>query len=157
MHSKYSTALVIAAFYILTCTSRAAYAAAATTDPCTLLTQAQVSAALGVDVAPGQHVAKTACQWSAPGPSTPNAKKLTLTLQDPRAFAYAKMPVGHGVTKTPVSGIGDDAVSGTTPGLGTVLTVKKDSVVFVVHVFGFPTDEAEAKEKALAIQVLSKL
>jgi hypothetical protein len=157
MHSKYSTALVIAAFCILTCTSRASYATAATTDPCTLLTQAQVSAALGVDVAPGQHVAKTACQWSAPGPSAPNAKKLTLTLQDQRAFAYAKMPVGHGVTKTPVSGIGDDAVSGTTPGLGTVLTVKKGSVAFVVHVFGFPTDETESKEKALAIQILSKL
>jgi hypothetical protein len=154
--SKYSTALVIAAFCILNCTSRPADAAP-TTDPCTLLTQAQVSAALGVDVAAGQHFAKTICQWSAPGPSTPNARKLMLTLQDERAFAYAKMPVGHGVTKTPVSGIGDDAVSGTTPGLGTVLTVKKANVVFVVHVFGFPPDEVQAKEKTLALQILSKL
>jgi hypothetical protein len=157
MDTKYSTALVIAGFCILTCTSRAAYAAPATTDPCNLLTQAQVSAALGGDVGAGQHFAKTVCQWSAPGPPTPNAKKLMLTLQDPRAFAYAKMPVGHGVTKTPVSGVGDDAVSGTTPGLGTVLTVKKGSVVFVVHVFGFPTDQAEAKEKTLALQILSRL
>lgn len=92
-----------------------------------------------------------------PGPVNLKRKKTHAHLQDPRAFAYAKMPVGHGVNKTPVSGIGDDAVSGTTPGLGTVLTVKKGSVVFVVHVFGFPTDEAEAKEKALAIQVLSKV
>ena len=61
------------------------------------------------------------------------------------------------ITKTPVTGVGDDAVFGTTQGIGTVLTVKKGDIVFVVHVFGFPDDQTQAKEKALALQILPKL
>ena len=66
------------------------------------------------------------------------------------------MPTGN-ITKTPVSGIGDDAVYGTTKGVATVLTVKKGDQVFVVRVIGFSEDETKAKEKTLALDVLSKL
>jgi hypothetical protein len=125
-------------------------------DPCTLLTSAQVSSALGVTVGASDRMVPTLCQWAETGKSPVAAKKLTVTLQDPRAFANAKMPVGRGITKTPVSGVGDDAVSGTSPA-GTTLTVKKGDTVFVIHVWGFPIDETKTMEKTFALQVLSKL
>jgi hypothetical protein len=156
--------LTIGVLCLLTAfSSRAAYGAPPS-DPCSLLAQAQVSAVLGVQVGDGRRVAPTLCEWAIPGeaPSL-SQKKVTLTLQDAQAFAYAKMPVGHGIIKTHVSGVGDEAIAGTTPGLASVLTVKKGDVVFVAHVFGFPisqskaVDEVQAKEKTLALEILSKL
>jgi len=158
-HSKFF--LIFSLFIVFVCGSRAAYAAPI--NPCSLLTPAQVSAVLGVNVAEGQHPASTLCEWSAPGQSGPGTKRVTVTIQDPRAFEYAKMQVGGGITKTPASGIGDDAVYGTTPKVAAVLTVKKGDVVFVVRVYGFPIDpgkpldEIQAKEKTLALEILSKL
>ena len=107
--------------------------ASAAMDPCSLLTQAQVSEALGTNVAPGKRVVPTLCDWSAAAtqPGT-RAKKVTLTLKKPQEFAYLKMPVGNGITKTPVSGIGDEAVYGTTPGYATTLSVRKGDNVFVI-------------------------
>lgn len=136
--------------------------AAPPTDACALLTPAQVGAVLGITVGAGTPLipANTKlCQWGAVSLAGKGmAKKgVMLTLQNPMAFAYAKMPVGHGIIKVPVSGIGDDAVYGTTPGYPTVLTVKKGDVVFVVHVNGFPDDQIKAKEKQLALDVLAKL
>jgi hypothetical protein len=113
-----------------------------------------------VDVEADHHIAAKACEWSAPGQPMPNAKKVTVNVQDARAFESAKMPVGHGITKTPASGIGDDAVYSTTPSLGTVLTVKNGGVAFVVHVYGFPLDqidEIKNKEKTLALEILGRL
>ena len=160
MDSRLSTGLVFRVLCVLAaCGSYATYGAPAS-NPCSLLTPVQVSAVLGVDVKAGHPIAAKACEWSAPGQPTPNAKKVTVNVQDARAFEYAKMPVGHGITKTPASGIGDEAVYGTTPSLGTVLTVKKGSVVFVVHVYGFPLDqidEIKTKEKTLALEILDKL
>jgi LysM repeat protein len=72
------------------------------------------------------------------------------------------MPVGRGVTKTPASGIGDDAVFGTQPPV-SALTVKKGDFFFAISVYGFPLDQpqaidqVQAKERALALQILSKL
>jgi hypothetical protein len=132
-------------------------------DPCTLLTQTKVSAVLGVPVGNGSRVAPTLCGWEAPGPKAMNTKRVTITFQDPRAFEYAKAPAGKGITKVPVSGIGDEAVQGTTPKFATTLTVKKGSNVFVVHVWGFPIDQpfdlekVQAMEKALALEAASKL
>lgn len=136
--------------------------AAPPTDACSLLTTAQVSAVLGVTAETGKPLAPTitkVCHWgtSAPAGKGSAKKGVMLTLQDPRAFAYAKMPVGNGITKVDISGVGDDAVYGTTPGFPTVLTVKKGDVVFVVHVNGFTDDEIKAKEKTLALDVLARL
>lgn len=158
MKARYSITLFVTALAVLaSCMPRATYAAPPT-DACSLLTQAQVSAALGVSVGPGQHlVGPKMCVWPSPGQSGPKSKRASLGLKDPGAFAYAKMPAGQGVTKTPVSGVGDDAVSGARPGLTPILTVKKGDVVFVVTVDGFPADEAAAKEKTLALEVLSRL
>jgi len=130
----------------------------APTDPCSLLTPAQVGAALGVTVGAGKALAPTLCEWKPEGQSGPKTPKLDVTIQTPRAFEAAKTQVGGGITKTPVSGVGDEAVSGTTPKFATVLTVKKGDFVFVVHVFPFSDgDEMKAKEKALALQVLAKI
>ena len=163
MNSKRSLALVIGVLCVLAaCSSRAAYGAPAS-DPCSLLSQAQVSAVLGVQVREGRLVVPKLCEWAASGPPSINTKKVTITLQDARAFAYAKMPVGHGITKVPASGIGDDAVFGTTPKFATTLAVKKGNFVFVVHVWGFPidtskaVDDVQAKEKTLALEILTKL
>lgn len=157
MKSPLSVSLILGAFLFAAGMSQATYATPPT-DACSLLTQAQVSTALGVNVGPGQHlVGPTMCVWPSPGQSGPKSKRLSVALKDPGAFAYAKMPVGQGITKTPVSGVGDDAVSGSRPGLTPILTVKKGDVVFVVTVDGFPPDDASAKEKALALEVLSKL
>ena len=163
MESKYSSVVAVAVLGSLSiCSSRGAYAAPGP-DPCSLLTQVQVSAALGTTVEAPQHVAPTLCQWSAPNqPNTMNAKKVALTISNDRAFGYAKTPVVSSVKTVPASGVCDDAVyavtPGVTPGLGTSLYVKKGSSYFVVHVYGFPDQsKAMAMEKTLALQACSKL
>ncbi len=163
MDLKRSMALVIAGICVFTA-FRPGAAWAAPPDPCTLLTQAQVSAVLGVNVGEGRRVAPTLCEWAVPGePPSLRQKKVDITLITERGFASAKMPVGQGITKVPVSGVGDEAIAGTTAKFATTLTVKKGDVFFVVHVGGFPIDqskaidEVQAKEKTLALEILSKL
>ena len=163
MEAKYSSVLAVAFLCSISiCSSRGAYAAPGT-DPCSLLTQAQVSAALGRTVEAPQHVAPTLCQWSAANqPNSMNAKKVALTISNERAFGYAKTPVVSSVKTMPASGIGDEAVyavaSGVTPGLGTSLHVTKGNTYLVVHVYGFPDQtKAMAMEKTLALQACSKL
>jgi hypothetical protein len=129
--------------------SHAAYAAPAA-DPCSLLTPAQVGAALGATVGAGNRIASTLCIWGAP------PKRVTLTLHQPQEFEALKMPVGNAVTKIAVGGIGDEAVSGTSK-IATTLSVKKGGVVFVVTVGGFPEEQTKAMEKALALDVLARL
>ncbi len=158
MDSKHSMALVtgLLCFFILQL-SLWPYGALSS-DPCSLLTPAQISAVLDLNVAAGKPLGTKSCNWTAPGqPIGINAKKVTVTLLDEQGFAYAKMPVNFkGITKTSVSGIGDDAVYGTAAGHGT-LSVKRGNSAFVVHVYGFPLDQIKAKEKTLALEILSKL
>jgi hypothetical protein len=163
MYSKFSYLAAFAFLCTLSiCCSRAAYAAPPS-DACSLLTQAQVSAALGVDVEAAQHVAPKLCQWSAPNqPNSINAKKVALTISNERAFGYAKTPVVSSVKAMPASGICDDAVyavtTGVAAGLGTSLYVKKGNSYIVVHVYGFPDqNKAMDMEKTLATQACSKL
>jgi hypothetical protein len=119
-------------------------------DPCSFLTPAQVGAALGTTVGAGNRITPTLCVWGTP------PKRVTLTLHQPREFEALKMPVGNGVAKIAVGGIGDEAVSGTSK-IATTLSVKKGGVVFVVTVGGFPEEQTKAMEKALALAVLAKL
>jgi hypothetical protein len=163
MYSKFSYLAAFAFLCTLSiCCSRAAYAAPPS-DPCSLLTQAQVSAVIGMSVEAAQHIAPTLCQWSAPNqPNSINGKKVVLSISNERAWGYAKTPVVSSVTTMPASGICDDAVYTTikrvTPGLGTALYVKKGSSYFVIQVYGFPDQaKAMAMEKTLATQACSKL
>ncbi|MHB8524741.1 MAG: DUF3558 domain-containing protein [Candidatus Acidiferrales bacterium] len=162
MNSKSKFAIGVLALAILALGSAKVSRAAPPTDACSLLTAAQVSAVLGISVGPGKPLSPTnttLCHWGDPVLFAKGTKRkgVMLTLQNPMAFTYAKMPAGHGIAKVPVSGIGDDAVYGTTPGYATVLTVKKGDDVFVVHVTGFPNDQIKAKEKILAQCVIEKL
>ena len=72
------------------CCSRAAYAVPPS-EPCSLLTQAQVSAALGVEVEAAQHIAPTLCQWSAP--NQPNS------IKGEKSYAYYFKRASLGIRK----------------------------------------------------------
>lgn len=164
MDAKRSMAWVIGILCLLAvCDSRAAYGAPPS-DPCSLLTPAQVSAVLGMQVGAGKSLVSTVCDWRAPNqPAGKKEKAVTITLLDANGFAATKMQLNlRGITKTPVSGIGDEAVYGAS-GLASTLSVKKGNFYFVVQVDGFPfnkakgADETEAKEKTLALEILSKV
>lgn len=131
--------------------------AASPKNACSLLTAEQVSSVLGVKVGTGEGLMDKICKWSEPVRPGTKAKRVTLNLINLQAFAYAKTPVGNGITKTDVSGIGDDAVYVSSPGTPTTLTVKKSDAAFTIIVFGFPDDQTKDKEKALAVDVCTKL
>jgi hypothetical protein len=164
MYSQPKTAAVLGVIFILGAAYSPSACATPPNDPCSLLTQSQVSTVLGVQVGEGRRVAPKLCEWAIPGESPSlSQKKVTVTLVSEQGFAAAKMPVGSGITKVPATGIGDDAVFGTTPKFATTLTIKKGDFYFVVHVFGFSLDqpkaidEVQAKEKTLALLILPKL
>lgn len=128
-------------------------------DACALLSTAQVSAALGTPVEAGKRLVASSprvCGWAPPGGAHIDGKKVTLTLMSLQSFENGKKPA-EGIDKSPVSGVGDDAVSITTPGMGTGLNVKRGSSAFQVRVGGFKPEEEKAIEKSLALQVLAKL
>ena len=125
---------------------------AAELDPCSLLTTVQVSEALGTAAGASEPVALNYCQWSA------GDRKVTILLESPQGFAYAKSAPAAGVERTPCAGLGDDAVFTVTAGRGPVLTVKKSATIFSVEVRGFRRAEtARSIEKALAWEILAKL
>ncbi len=132
---------------------------AAPSDPCSLLTPDEVKAVLGVEVDQGQPMGSKTCAWIPPGqPNSMNAKKVVVTMLDEQAFNLAKTAVGRkGITKTPVKGVGDDAVYVTVARMAATLSVKQGSLAFTVHVYGFPLDQIELKEKELALKILARL
>ena len=158
MNWRCTSSVAIAFLCALTLgSSRAAYAAPET-DPCSLLTQQQVGAALGTNVEAAHRVAPRLCEWSAPNqPNSINAKKVAITISNERAYGFAKTPVVSDVKATPASGICDDAVYSLAAGTAS-LYVKKGTSYFVVHVYGFPEqNKVMAMEKTLAVQACSKL
>ncbi len=150
--------LVAATVLLFPATKAPAQRGATVRDACSLLTQAEVAGALGVPVSAAKHLfpnVTTSCGWSEPGKAVHEAKGVVATTEPPEWFANAKQPAA-GITKTPVSGLGDDALYVTTPGIGTGLNVKKGNLVFMLRVYGFAEAQVEAKEKALALRVLAK-
>jgi hypothetical protein len=126
-------------------------------DPCALLTAAQVSAALGVTVGEGKALASSLCQWTAPGKNG-RSQGVAVTIGNAQKFAMAKTPVdAPSIKKTPVSGIGDEAVFGTSGVQAASINVKKGDVYFAVNLVGVPIDKAQAVVTALAKDVLAKL
>ena len=155
--------LIGTSFGLALCSAQPAYPGGSATDPCSLLTQAQVTTVLGTNVEPAKRIAPTMCGWSATNqPNSINAKKVALLMSDARAFGFAKTPVVSSETTAPASGICEDAVysfpTGNKSGSATSLFVKKGSSYFTVHVYGFPDQaKAMAMEKALALDACSKL
>jgi hypothetical protein len=148
--------------------------AAAAADACQLLTAAQVSSALGVEVDPGtpsipnhpEH-----CIWREHGKEQTIAKNLQLSLLTDRQYEVGKTGLPS-IPKTPESGLGDEAYFAKTPGIGLILTVKKGSTYFRVqarpiqgfsHNKGTPAQEQALDEKyksverTIAHEVLKKI
>ena len=128
-------------------------------DTCSLLTSAQVSAALGVQVGAGKPLGEKVCTWRE-GPQ--GSKKLALTMLSTQGFAMGKNPL-PGTEKPAVSGVGDEAyykyfAAPRYEKLKVVdLDVRKGSNFFGVEVWGLPVDEAKVQAKALALEVLAKM
>ena len=169
-----TTVAVIIAALLIFCTSSSLSAGEGASDACSLLSPARVSIVLGVAVGAGQPVVPNipglpsptvskVCGWSQPGSTTPSDKRVVLDIFGPMGslsptdrFNNGKTPV-KGITKTPVSGIGDDAYYISTPGIGTGLNVKKGSFVFQIRVYGFSQDQIKTMEKTLAQDAVAKL
>jgi hypothetical protein len=150
----------IVAVFVLGVVTASSAASAPHIDACSMLTQVQVSTVLGVDVQAGQHIVPSAtnlCGWAPPGGPSINGKKVVLDFKTTQAFEIGKTPI-KGMTKTPVSGIGDDAYHATAQGLGTNLSVRKGDVAFNIALHGdFPIEQIKDKEKDLALKILSRL
>ncbi len=134
-------------------------AAAAPADACTLLRSAEVSRILGVPVDEGDHIVPdslTSCGWMGPGGVSLGSKKMVLSLMSARSFEAGKTPV-KGVTRTVVSGIGDEAYYISMPPFGTFLSVKKGDRYFQVRIAGFPLGQARTLERTLALRLVERI
>jgi hypothetical protein len=168
MHSKYSLGAIIAAIFIIAAAAAPSAAAAPPTDACPLLTPAEVSAVVGVSVGAGSHITPTylkSCTWAPPGGATKDFTTLLLALESAASYQSAKAMLQAvansqgkgGITMTPASGIGDDAIYSSVANY-TKLIVKKGDVVFQLVIYGsFPIEKKRDMEKALASKVLAKL
>lgn len=130
-------------------------------DACALLTQAEISSVLGTSFEAGQRVVPSntdLCKWSEPGDPMKTTKRVLVSIRTPDQYTTGKTPL-PGVTKTPVSGIGDDAFYTTAGALGTTLSVEKGTKAFniSIHGQGFSVDQIKAMEKTLAQDVLARL
>ncbi len=138
---------------------QSAQAASPPTDACSLFTASEVSTALGVAVAEGQHPIASSlllCGWVQNGGSQIDGKKLSVSFMTERAFEVGKTAM-QGVPKTPLSGVGDDAYYSVAGGLDAALSVKKGGTCVQIRVGGFPAQKEKELEKALALQLLAKL
>ena len=123
-------------------------------DPCTQVTPAQVSAALGETVGAGKHGPAPTCTWEA---NTPTHEIVTLMFSPPGDWNTRKNSEHPGITKAAVSGVGDDALAMSLGPL-TTLFVKKGSVTFMVRVYGVPDPAKQiAIEKPIAQTVAGHL
>jgi threonine dehydrogenase-like Zn-dependent dehydrogenase len=147
-------------FFIIACICATATfgpktaAAQSTQGPCSLLTSAQVSAAVGVSVGAAQPIANTGCSWNAPHII------VTISLWDGNKWDQMKAPL-PGATRSSVSGLGDDAFFST---LGSAsakqiatLSVKKGGTAYLIKVYGPDVTDQMSMEKTLAGDVLAKL
>jgi hypothetical protein len=172
MRSKTSVAAFVT-LSIASIVSAPCASAAPPDDACSFLTEAQVSAALGVSVAPGAHrnpANLKTCMWSPPGALTMGNDLLvslktadeyknskTLMERTQAAMKEEKDEEAGQLAITSVSGLGDDAYYASA-GNHPKLNVKKGALSFSVEVLGdFPADKSKDIEKTLALQILSKL
>jgi hypothetical protein len=132
-------------------------------DPCSLITQQEASAAFGQSVTAGTNTQDShECDWFYP-----DANSLTggsITIQDGDLNSYCGKPSDPalGLTIQQVSGVGDGACFTyvTTTTIGSNLTFSKNGHVYTTAAFlggGTPIDKVEAVAKALALAALGHL
>jgi hypothetical protein len=171
MGSKISLGAIVVAIFIIAAAS-ASSAATPPSDACPLLTQAEVSAVVGVQVGAGSHITPTyleSCVWTPPGGATAQFSSVLLALESAAAWDSAKAVLAavanspgnkakkSAITMTPASGIGDEAYFSSV-GSYTKLIVKKGDVAFQIEISSnAPIEKKRDMEKALASKVLSKL
>ena len=139
-------------------------------DACALVTQAQVSAALGVPVKPGTYVApsmKKTCTFDPSAGPTNDIKSVTISLWDAGGFEIGKQAITAAVASQgkdtsqaagSASGIGDDAYYTSMGDSYTGLMIKKGNTALKIAIYGsLPLDKKKSIEKALALQALSKM
>jgi hypothetical protein len=139
-------------------------------DACALLTAAQISTALGASVGPGKPILPsntTLCTWLEQGVPEGTERNVAVSLMTVKSFEIGKTPM-TGMTKTPVSGLGDDAYFVEAHSMTAGLNVKKGDTCFQVRSRSNPkwfktgkTPESEQKDqavdRALALEILKKL
>jgi hypothetical protein len=141
-------------------------AGASVSDPCSLLTQAEVSAALGVSVGTGGPAQGEShgCGWQYPPSGVPTEQAM-ITIDVGTPFAHlcgAPSNAAAGITVVQVSGVGDGACYVTMAGLsaGTNLTFEKGGQSYSVSVilpYGTPDATVEAANKTLALDAVARL
>jgi hypothetical protein len=145
--------LVPVAMSVLVASGLRTAEAQAPSDPCAQLTAAQVSALLGETVAAGQKAGTKTCSWTA---NKPTHQIVSLMYSPPGDWNTRKTRPMPGVTKTSVSGVGDEAFAETAANF-TTLYVKKKSTIFMVRVYGVPDVGRQlAIEKPIAQAVAAK-
>ncbi len=127
-------------------------------DACALLTVPQVSSALGAVVGSGQPIMPNStsfCTWSEQGVPAGTERNVTVSMMTARSFENGKTPM-TGITKEPVSGIGDDAYFVESKGMIAGLSVRKGNTAFQVRARSNPkwfkagkTPESEQKDKGV--------
>jgi len=139
-------------------------------DACALLTPPQVSSALGTVVGPGQPMVPgntTVCTWKEQGVPGGTERNVSVSVMAVKSFENGKIPM-TGITKTPVSGVGDEAYFIEPRGMAAGLSVRKGDTCFQVRARSNATwaktgktPESEAKDqavdRALALEILKKL
>ncbi len=141
-------------------------AVAAGSDPCSLLTQAEVSAVLGVSVGPGGPAEGEShgCSWLYPPGGVPK-EQANIDIESGTPFSSlcgVQSNAALGLTIVQVSGVGDGACFTTMAGLGagTNLTFEKGGQAYSVSVilpFGTPDAAVEAADKTLALDAVARL
>ena len=141
-------------------------AGASVGDPCSLLTQAEVSAALGVSVGTGGPAQgeSRGCGWQYPPSGVPTEQAM-VTIDVGTPFPHlcgAPSNPAAGITVIQVSGVGDGACYVTMAGLsaGTNLTFEKGGQAYSVSVilpYGTPDATVEAANKTLALDAVPRL
>lgn len=140
--------------------------APATGDPCSLITQAEVAAAVGVAVGPGSNASNShECTWLFPPNGVPTVQASIDTNINASTFAgICGVPSNPtlGITITQVSGIGDSACYTEAAGLaaGNNLTFEKNGRAYSIAVTLGPTQTSAAQldaDKKMALDALARL
>lgn len=142
-------------------------------DACKLLSAAQVTALLGVQVDEGAYQDATHpefCIWREHGKPQMVAQNVQVHFMTARQF---EAPKSGPFAKGAESGLGDDAYWSYTPGIGFILSIKKGSTYIRVQARPIPNgvargadtpalkaqwdDKTKAIERAIGSEVLKKL
>jgi hypothetical protein len=133
-------------------------------DPCALLTQAEVSAAVGAAVGAGTPSGSRGCAWQSPATGLPS-EQATFTIDVGTPFAGlcgGTSNAAAGITITQLSGIGDGACYSAIVGLGASrnITFEKNGQAYTVAVVlpvGASDAAIQAADKTLALNALGRL